>query len=96
MSSGTIAESPFHKLSAVHQKESRDETLLLPRPFYRLRFCGKRFGRSVVARKMPDRPPPFTNQFGMKFGWVPPGTFMMGSPQEERDRQSNEVRRKVT
>lgn len=52
---------------------------------------------SVVARKVPEGPPPpFINSVGMKFVWVPPGSFMMGSPSEEKDRQPNESRHKVT
>ena len=38
----------------------------------------------------------FTNSIGMKFVWIPPGTFMMGSPKEEIERQANETQHKVT
>jgi formylglycine-generating enzyme required for sulfatase activity len=30
-----------------------------------------------------DRPKPFTNSIGMKFVWIPPGQFVMGSPKKE-------------
>ena len=36
-----------------------------------------------------------TNSLGMKFGWIPPGTFMMGSPKEEKERRENEAQHKV-
>ena len=32
----------------------------------------------------------------MKFVWIPPGTFMMGSPKEEKPRSDNEFQHKVT
>jgi formylglycine-generating enzyme len=53
----------------------------------------------VPDRKPPgENPPPknFTNSLGMKFAWIPPGTFMMGSPKEEKERQDNETQHKVT
>jgi sulfatase modifying factor 1 len=51
---------------------------------------------------VPDRKPigekdiPFTNSIGMKFVWIPPGNFMMGSPKEEEGRQVNETQHEVT
>src|ERR1039457_4264129 len=53
---------------------------------------------------VPDRKPPgendppkhFTNSLGMKFVWIPPGNFMMGSPKEEKERIDNETQHKVT
>ena len=47
-----------------------------------------------------DPPKKFTNSIGMKFVWIPPGTFMMGSPKEEKGRQpfgrTDETQHKVT
>jgi formylglycine-generating enzyme required for sulfatase activity len=37
-----------------------------------------------------------TNDLGMKFAWIPAGTFMMGSPKSEEGRKSNETSHKVT
>lgn len=53
---------------------------------------------SVPDRKPDDKDVPknFTNSIGMKFVWVPPGTFMMGSPKNEKDRKENETQHKVT
>ena len=54
---------------------------------------------AVPDRKPPDgkdSPKPFTNSIGMKFVWIPPGNFMMGSPKEEGGRQANETQHKVT
>jgi formylglycine-generating enzyme required for sulfatase activity len=53
---------------------------------------------------VPDRKPPggnapaknFTNSIGMKFVWIPPGSFMIGSPKEEKERFGNETQHKVT
>ena len=41
-------------------------------------------------------PPPFTNSIGMKFVWIKPGTFMMGSPKDEEKRCDDETQHKVT
>jgi formylglycine-generating enzyme required for sulfatase activity len=41
-------------------------------------------------------PKTFTNSIGVKFVWIPPGTFMMGSPKEEEDRGYDESQHKVT
>src|ERR1035438_9648446 len=54
---------------------------------------------AVPDRKPPDgkdSPKPFTNSIGMKFVWIPPGTFMMGSPKEEENRFEEETQYKVT
>jgi len=40
--------------------------------------------------------PSWTNSIGMRFTWVPPGTFHMGSPGHEPERQTNETRHRVT
>jgi formylglycine-generating enzyme required for sulfatase activity len=32
----------------------------------------------------------------MKFAWIPPGTFLMGSPKDEADRSDDETQHKVT
>ena len=34
-----------------------------------------------------DPPKDFTNSIGMKFVWIKPGSFMMGSPKEEKGRR---------
>jgi formylglycine-generating enzyme required for sulfatase activity len=43
-----------------------------------------------------DPPKPFTNRIGMRFVWIPPGDFVMGSPNEEKARKENETQHKVT
>ncbi|MBF0227946.1 MAG: SUMF1/EgtB/PvdO family nonheme iron enzyme [Desulfobacterales bacterium] len=40
--------------------------------------------------------PSFTNSIGQKFVYIKPGTFMMGSPPDEKGRYSNEVQHQVT
>src|SRR5271154_1791501 len=45
----------------------------------------------IQAQDKKDPPKNFTNSIGMKFVWIPPGTFMMGSPKEEKKRQSDET-----
>ena len=53
-------------------------------------------GDAVNAQPKKDPPKNFTNSIGMKFVWIPPGTFMMGSPKEEKHRDANELQHKVT
>lgn len=50
----------------------------------------------IHAQPQKDPPKTFTNSIGMKFVWVPPGGFMMGSPKEEKGRGINETQHKVT
>ena len=50
----------------------------------------------VIVTDPPKPPEPFTNGLGMKFVWIPPGNFMIGSPKEEKGRSSNETQHKVT
>jgi sulfatase modifying factor 1 len=64
----------------------------------------------VSGQRTPSRPPPpdkkgdakqdppknFTNSVGMKFVWIPPGNFMMGSPKEEKGRYNSEAQHEVT
>jgi len=52
-------------------------------------------GKVIASHAIPP-PATFTNSIGMKFAWIPPGTFMMGSPKEEKERQLNETQHKVT
>jgi formylglycine-generating enzyme required for sulfatase activity/tRNA A-37 threonylcarbamoyl transferase component Bud32 len=47
-------------------------------------------------KKEEGPPKTFTNPLGMKFAWIPPGNFMMGSPTEEIGREANEAQHKVT
>ena len=49
----------------------------------------------ITAQEKQDPPKEFTNGIGMKFVWISPGSFMMGSPQEEKQRGVNETRHKV-
>lgn len=52
--------------------------------------------KEVLPKKEDDRPKNFTNAIGMKFVWIAPGSFMMGSPKEEKERAGNENQYKVT
>jgi uncharacterized protein (TIGR02996 family) len=40
--------------------------------------------------------PFWTNSIGMKFAWIPPGVFLMGSPSSEKGRYDEEILHKVT
>jgi formylglycine-generating enzyme required for sulfatase activity len=56
---------------------------------------------SAVPVKAPARAEPaagkvVANALGMKFAWVPPGTFLMGSPANEADRSDVETQHRVT
>jgi formylglycine-generating enzyme len=52
--------------------------------------------RSLVASGVKPVGPFWTNSIGMKFAWIPAGTFMMGSPSKEKQREENETQHKVT
>jgi formylglycine-generating enzyme required for sulfatase activity len=43
---------------------------------------------SIQAQEKKDSPKNFTNSIGMKFVWIPPGSFVMGSPKEEKRHSS--------
>jgi len=46
--------------------------------------------------KAAQRKPDFTNSIGMKFVWIPAGSFTMGSSGKEKGRGDDEVQHKVT
>ena len=46
--------------------------------------------------KYPGAKRQFTNSIGMKFVFIPSGTFMMGSPLSEPERESDERQHRVT
>src|SRR5476649_2772135 len=50
----------------------------------------------ITAQEKKDPPKPFTNSIGMKFVWIKPGSFMMGSPKDEKQRETNETQHRVT
>src|SRR5438552_3662367 len=52
---------------------------------------------AVPIRDKENGPPKhFSNSIGMKFVWIPPGNFIMGSPKEEKERKPDEIQHKVT
>jgi formylglycine-generating enzyme required for sulfatase activity len=51
----------------------------------------------LTVRSEPNDPPKnFMNSVGMKFVWIRPGHFLMGSPKGEPGRYDNETQHKVT
>ena len=52
--------------------------------------------RSLLADGVQPVGPFWTNSIGMKFAWIPAGTFLMGSPEDEEGREENETQHKVT
>jgi formylglycine-generating enzyme len=52
--------------------------------------------RDLVASGVKPVGPFFTNSIGMKFAWIPAGTFLMGSPESEELRLDDETQHKVT
>jgi RNA polymerase sigma factor (sigma-70 family) len=52
--------------------------------------------QAAQAQNQKDSPKTVTNSIGMKFVWIKPGSFMMGSPKEEKDRRDEETQHKVT
>jgi uncharacterized protein (TIGR02996 family) len=51
--------------------------------------------RTLLAAGVQPVGPFWTNAVGMRFAWVPPGIFLMGSPKTERERQDNETQHRV-
>ena len=51
---------------------------------------------TLHAQEQKVPPKHFTNSIGMKFAWIPPGSFVMGSPQAEKQRNDSETQHKVT
>ena len=47
------------------------------------------------AQDKKEPPKNFTNSIGMKFVWIKPGSFVMGSPKEEEERGERETQHKV-
>ena len=50
----------------------------------------------IQAQDKKAPPKNFTNSIGMKFVWIAPGSFMMGSPKTEEERLDNETQHNVT
>lgn len=50
----------------------------------------------IHAHEKNAPPKNFTNSLGMKFVWIPPSSFIMGSPKEEGQREKDEAPHKVT
>jgi formylglycine-generating enzyme required for sulfatase activity len=53
-------------------------------------------GKSPSPAPRPKLGSNVANSLGIKFVWIPPGTFTMGSPKEEADRVIDETLHKVT
>ena len=51
-----------------------------------------------LALQAQQKKPPkeFTNTIGMKFVWIPPGSFLMGSPKDEDGNRKDETQHQVT
>ncbi len=52
--------------------------------------------RRLMKMRVKPVGPYVTNSLGMRFALIPPGTFMMGSPESEEGREDNETQHKVT
>jgi uncharacterized protein (TIGR02996 family) len=52
--------------------------------------------RSGVQPCLPQRTITLPGGVEMRFSFIPPGSFLMGSPESEKDRQGNETRHMVT
>ena len=62
-------------------------------------LAGDYSGTTAPVRKpRDDTDPPkhFVNSIGMRFVWIPPSNFMMGSPANEAGRDKGEIQHKVT
>jgi uncharacterized protein (TIGR02996 family) len=52
--------------------------------------------RALLAAGVQPVGPFWTNSIGMRFAWIPAGTFMMGSPESEEERMEDESQHPVT
>ena len=62
-------------------------------------LAGNLSGSLVPDRRLPDdkdSPKTFTNSIGMKFVWIPPGSFVMGLPANEGGNPKSDIQHKVT
>lgn len=66
-------------------------------------FCLKLTDTKLIDTKLDtksdaklDTKPPIVNSLNMKFVWIPPGSFLMGSSKEEKSRKQDETQHKVT
>jgi formylglycine-generating enzyme required for sulfatase activity/predicted Ser/Thr protein kinase len=89
-----------------HAPEALREVLaraLHPKPERRYANAGE--FRAALEKPVPPPPPAkpqrkaddvYTNSLGMKFAWIPPGTFLMSSPANEPERDADETQHGVT
>ncbi|MGF1580956.1 MAG: SUMF1/EgtB/PvdO family nonheme iron enzyme [Gemmataceae bacterium] len=56
----------------------------------------ERLRELVLVEKLDPVMPRYTNEIGMEFVWIPPGKFLMGSPEDEPERDDNEPQHEVT
>ncbi|MGF1578109.1 MAG: formylglycine-generating enzyme family protein [Gemmataceae bacterium] len=56
----------------------------------------ERLRELVLVEKLDPVMPRYTNEIGMEFVWIPPGKFLMGSPEDEPERFDNEPQHEVT
>src|ERR1019366_9567776 len=85
----------FHRLIVTSFSEAGK--CILPYFFQGFsRSRGRIYPHKVTKSQKKDQPKNFTNSIGMKFVWIPPGNFMMGSPKEEKARKKEENQHKVT
>ena len=94
-------ESALARLSG---KEA-EERLSVAKAYRTAAACDRLLSKSLdvlIAEWTPteevgqEPPKSITNSLGMEFVWIPPGTFMMGSPEEEPERYDDEVQHEVT
>jgi formylglycine-generating enzyme len=76
-------------------RSRQSEDLLMVRLFVLSLVAALASDCLIQAQLKKDPPKNFTNSIGMKFVWIPPGSFMMGSPKEEIERNNNETQHKV-
>ena len=52
--------------------------------------------RDLMKHDVPPVGPDLTNSIGMEFAWIPAGSFVMGSPESEHGRDTDETQHRVT
>jgi formylglycine-generating enzyme required for sulfatase activity len=88
-------QAELHRLESVQQTGVEEVRRLVQEALACLpgRDNGAARPRSSI---LAPSPAPFTNSLGMRFVWVPPGSFRMGSPAGEHERRPDETPHTVT
>lgn len=84
---------PFRELFGLAEADWRDLLLKCIEEDPSQRHAS--FEPVLLALLAPKAGEVVSNSLGMKFAWIPPGTFLMGSPREEQQQASRDYKKQV-